>query len=163
MRSVVGCTIVAVLLFSAGCDSGFGVGIDIDPGCAVGGTTVQILTKLQPGGQQGVPKDIEASELFGNGGKGRIVIIPPDGATAIEVKIIIFQGLSSIASETLEIPIEGHQLLEHPVVFRDCPLLGDGGDDGGIVDLVMPDIAARCTPAACTGTVDAPFCDPVSG
>ncbi len=163
MRSVVArLGIVAALAAGAGCDSGFGVGIDIDPGCAANGDTIQLFTKLQPGGQEDT-KDVAAKDLFVSAGKGRVVILPPDGTTGIEMKITIFQGASSIANETLEIPVQGHQLLEHPVVFADCQLLGDGGSDGTIADFSMPDIAARCTPAACTGTAGTPVCDPASG
>ncbi len=128
-----------LLLALAGCDSGFGVNVDLTPGCLVGGPDSMRVTAVMHPSEASKSATVDGP-VFVDGHR-HLVIIPPDGTASMTLTVQAFDaGGGMLASASDEIPVDGHAVVDRTLALSAC-MAADGGSDGGPpADAAPPDL-----------------------
>jgi hypothetical protein len=107
----------SLLAALAGCSSGIGLDVDVEPGCAVGFAQLEIAVTIQPSGDAKTV-DVDAASFFA--GSHRIAIVVPDGATQVFVQVRSVGP--ALWSGSATIPVSGSgQLSQTVTLMGPCP------------------------------------------
>lgn len=130
MRMRAGCLLATAL---AGCGgTGFGLDLEVDPGCAGAAKTIVIFATARPTNATKMEED-DAARFFA--GMHHVVVVPPDGSTGVLVQISARDAQERQVGEgIIEVPFAVAGVIAKQLVLSAC------GSDGGATD-AAPDLA----------------------
>jgi hypothetical protein len=140
---------IAALAVS-GCASGFGIDVDVEPGCVGPADSLAIAVTVTPSMSTQM-QTVNAHQFFA--GSHHLGIVVPDGATQVMVAVTAKNGTGTeVGSASQTVAVSGHGLVTTTMTLDGTGCAGDGGADlAALPDLVGHD----ATPPVDLAMVDA--------
>jgi hypothetical protein len=119
-----------IALSIAGCSSGDGVTVDVEPGC-IAAAELAITVTLLPSGDS---RTVSAAGDTFFGGSHEVAVVVPDGATGVMVAVTALDSaMRTVGSGSVTVPIAGHGMFQSTLVLD-----GECADAGVRADLSLP-------------------------